>query len=263
MSTDYKYLLLSRKNKILTITLNRPDQLNSADPEMHEELSRVFGEINADETISVAVLTGAGKAFSAGADVSVMQRWIDNPKLFEASITEAKRLVFSILDCEKPIICRMNGDAIGLGATMALLCDCTIAVDTARIGDPHVRIGLVAGDGGAVIWPQLIGYARAKEFLMMGSLVSAPQAAAMGLINYAVSAEELDQRVDAFSSRLANGATQAIKWTKATINIPLKQIAQSVMDAGMAYEALSNLSKDHAEAVKAFVERRPPQFSGN
>jgi enoyl-CoA hydratase len=123
-------------------------------------------------------------------------------------------------------------------------------------------VGFVAGDGGAVIWPQLIGYARAKEYLMTGDLLTAPEAARIGLINHAVPPEELEKAVDAFARRLAGGALKAIKWTKMSVNIGLKQLAHSIMDASLSYEAQSNLTADHAEAVAAFREGRKPKFTG-
>ena len=191
-----------------------------------------------------------------------MQSGIDDPLGFDAVVFEAKKIIFGLLDCEKPIICRLNGDAVGLGATIALFCDIIIASDSARIGDPHVSVGLVAGDGGAVIWPQLIGYARAKEYLMTGKLMNAEDAVAMGLINHAVPASDLDEATDRMASRLADGAAQAIRWTKVSVNIGLKHLAHSIMDTSLAYESLSNRSKDHQEAVNAFREKRRPVFTG-
>src|SRR6185503_9495337 len=125
------------------------------------------------------------------------------------------------------------GAAAGLGATIALMCDVIIAADTAVIGDPHVRMGFVAGDGGAVIWPQLIGYARAKQYLLTGDAITGEEAAQIGLVNFAYPAEELDAAVDAFAQKLAAGARRAVQWTKATINVGLKQLAASMMDAGI------------------------------
>jgi enoyl-CoA hydratase len=229
---------------------------------MHEELSRLFYDIGMDPDCDIVVFTGAGRAFSAGGDIVGMREMYEKPEMFEDSIREAKKLIFGVLDCDKPIICKMNGDAVGLGATLALYCDVIFAADHARIGDPHVRVGLSAGDGGAVIWPQLIGFARAKEYLMTGNLIRAPDAAAMGLINHCVPAAELDARVDAFVQGLAAGAIKSIKWTKVTVNIALKKLVHSAMDASMAYEALSNKTADHAEAVAAFEERRKPKFTG-
>ena len=141
-------------------------------------------------------------------------------------------------------------------------CDVIFASDKAKIGDPHVLMGLSAGDGGAIIWPQLIGYARAREYLMTGELIPAPKAAEIGLINYSLPLEELDAAVDAFVHKLSKGALRAICATKQTVNLGLKQVATAVMDASIAYEALTVASKDHAEAVKAFLEKRPPRFTG-
>ena len=185
---------------------------------------------------------------------------IDDPDVFDKVRVEAKRIIFSMLECEKPIIAKVNGHATGLGATLALFCDVVFASTEAKIGDPHVAVGFVAGDGGAIIWPQLVGYARAKEFLMTGELLTASRAADIGLINYAVPPEELDARVDEFATRLLNGATRAIRWTKATVNIGLKQLAHSMMDASINFEALSNRTADHQEAVTAFREKRRPKF---
>ena len=134
------------------------------------------------------------------------------------------------------------------------------AADSARIGDPHVAVGLVAGDGGAAIWAQRIGLGRAKEYLMTGELLSAQKAAEIGLVNHCVPAAELDSTVQAFCERLLGGAMQAIRWTKLLTNVELKRIAHAVMDAGLAYEALSQRSADHREAVQAMLEKRKPVF---
>ncbi len=144
-------------------------------------------------------------AFCAGGDMRWFQSMIDEPARFRAIAPAAKRIVFSLLELEKPIICRLNGAAAGLGATIALMCDVIIAADTAVIGDPHVRMGFVAGDGGAVIWPQLIGFARAKELLMTGDMLTAEQAERLGLVNHVVPLAELDAKVDAMADKLASG----------------------------------------------------------
>lgn len=258
---DYKTISFKREGKVLTVTLNRPDVLNAVNGDLHTELSHVFYDVATDPA-DIIVLTGAGRAFCAGGDIDWMQSGVDDPLGFDSVVFEAKKIIFGLLDCEKPIICRLNGDAVGLGATIALFCDIIIASDSARIGDPHVSVGLVAGDGGAVIWPQLIGYARAKEYLMTGKLMHAEDAVAMGLINHAVPAGELDEATDRMATRLANGAAQAIRWTKVSVNVGLKQLAHSIMDTSLAYESLSNRSKDHQEAVNAFREKRRPVFTG-
>jgi enoyl-CoA hydratase len=178
------------------------------------------------------------------------------------TIREAKRIVFSLLDCEKPVITKVNGDAIGLGTTLALFTDVVIAADHAKLADPHNNVGLIAGDGGAVIWPQLIGYARAKHYLFTGEALTASTAAEIGLIHKAVPAEQLDAEVDAYVDRLLKLPIQSIRWSKQTVNIGLKQLAHSMMDAGMAYEALAGQTDDHGEAIASFRDKRKPVFNG-
>lgn len=258
--SEYRTIAFSRRGRVLEVTLNRPDQLNAIDELMHTELARLFPEISADAACDVVILTGAGRAFSAGGDIQWMQAMVDNPAQFEQTAREAKQIVYGLLDCEKPVIAKVNGYATGLGATIALFCDMIFAADHAKIGDPHVSVGFVAGDGGAVIWPQLIGYARAKEFLLTGDLIDAPEAARMGLVNRAVPAADLNAQVAQYAERLVAGATKAIRWTKLSVNIGLRELASKILDASLAYEALSNVTPDHQEAINAFRERRAPVF---
>lgn len=261
--STYKTILIERHGNVLRATLNRPEVLNAFNGDMEVEIMRLYHELALDDRVQVMVLTGAGRAFSAGGDIEQMQEMIDHPEQWNTNIPRVKGLVTAMLECPKPVIARINGAAIGLGATVALFSDFTVAVEDAKIADPHVKVGFVAGDGGAVIWPQLIGYARAKEYLMLGDTLTGRQAAEIGLITRAVKAEDLDRVVDDYASRLASGAARAIQWTKLSINIGLKQVANAIMDASVAYESLSNVSRDHQEAVNAFREKRPPRFTGN
>lgn len=260
--SHYRQLKIDIVDRIATITMNRPDTLNATQGEMHTELARIFIDLENDPDVDVMILTGAGRAFNAGGDIVWMQEGVDDPLSFNSVIREGKQLIFGMLDCEKPIIAKVNGHAVGLGATLALYCDIIFMAENAKIGDPHVKIGLTAGDGGAVIWPQLIGYARAKEYLMTGELIGAADAKAMGLVNRVVPREELDAAVDTFVRNLNAGAKLAIRGTKTTINIGLRQLAHSIMDASLAYEAMSNASEDHREGVAAFREGRKPVFKG-
>jgi len=260
--SGYRNILFERNGRVLTVTFNRPDKLNAFNQELHREMATLFADVSHDPDSDIVVLTGAGRAFSAGGDLAFLEECQRNPPVFYETLREARTIIMSMLDCDKPIVCRLNGDAVGLGATLALFCDIIIAADTARIGDPHVRVGAVAGDGGAVIWPQLIGYARAKQYLLTGELLDARQAAAMGLINFAVPADDLDKTVADWIARLSKGAPRAVRWTKATVNAGLKQLAASVMDTGLAYEGLSARTEDHAEALKAMREKRKPNFTG-
>lgn len=259
--SKYRTLSVERQGRLLRLTLDNPP-MNSWSQQLHTELSSIFYDIQLDPESDVIVLTGRGNVFSAGGDVPLMQKRIDDPGMMVRKNLEMKRIVYSLLELEKPIICRINGDAVGGGATLALLCDITIAVDTARIGDPHVKMGYVTGDGSAVIWPQLVGYSRAKEYLLTGDLMSAKDAAQYGLINHAVPADQLDSRVDQFADKLVNGATKAIRWSKTAINIPLRALAHSLLDTALAYQTLTNDSADHQEAVRAFAEKRKPKFTG-
>ena len=167
---DYQYLTLTRQGRQLTIAMNRPELLNAVNLKLLQELAEFFVYAAADGESDVVVLTGAGKAFSAGGDLEHIAGNAARPEQFEYEARLAKRIVFSMLDLDKPLVCRMNGHAVGLGATLALTCDVVFAVDKAKIGDPHVALGLMAGDGGAAIWPQRIGFGRAKEYLLTGEL---------------------------------------------------------------------------------------------
>ena len=186
MKYQYEMLKIDRKGKVLTLTLNNPDKLNAITATMHNELSRVFDQIADDTEVEVVIFTGAGRAFAAGGDTHLMQKMIDNPDMWRQTQHEAKKIVMGIMDLEKPIIAKVNGHAVGLGATLALHCDVIFASDKAKIGDPHVRVGLVAGDGGAAIRPYLIGFARATESLFTGDLLSAADAERICLINHCV-----------------------------------------------------------------------------
>jgi enoyl-CoA hydratase len=257
---NYETLALTRKGRLLIITLNLPDTLNGVNDQMHEELSEVFTVAGKDPHSDVLLLTGAGRAFSAGGDVMHIAAHADTPEKWDRELRLAKRIVFSILDLEKPLICRLNGHAIGLGATLALFCDVIFAAENAKIGDPHVAIGMVAGDGGAVIWPQRIGFGLAKEFLMTGELLTGTRAKEIGLVNHCLPLEELDAAVYAFCDKLLAGAQNAIRWTKVLINMELKRIATSVMDTGLAYEGVTVRSADYREGVSALQEKRKPVF---
>ena len=241
--------------RVLVVTIAGNNPVNGVDEAMHEELARVFTDCQRDPDSDLIVLTGKGRVFCAGGDLDWFDEQISNPASFRAIAPDAKRIVLSLLELEKPIICRLNGAAAGLGATIALMCDVIIAEDTAKIGDPHVKVGLVAGDGGAVIWPALIGMARAKEMLLTGDLISGAEAARIGLINYAVPAAELDGKVAELAQKILGNPRWAVRWTKVVMNQQLRQAANLTMDAAVAYETLSNMMADRAEAVAAFKEK--------
>lgn len=253
-------ILLERSGRLLTITFNRPDSLNAFDLAMHNEMVEALQFARDDEDSDVIVLTGAGRAFSAGGDLDHIARSAAEPERFDHEVAIAQAIVLTLLDIDKPVVCRMNGHAVGLGATIALLCDVIFAAEKAKIGDPHVGVGLVAGDGGAIVWAQRIGLARAKEFLLTGELLGAQRAADLGLVNYCLPAEELDGAVAAFCEKLLAGAQFAIRKTKALTNLELKRLAELVLDQGLAWERESVRTTDHREAVTALREGRKPNF---
>ena len=260
--SEYQTLLLEQRDRVLTITLNRPDRLNAINGVLHEELSRVFDELNRDRSVDVAILTGSGRAFCAGGDADWLETLAEDPLGWETLSEETRRIVNGILECRQPIIAKLGGTPAGLGATIALYCDVIFASDKARIGDPHVKVGLVAGDGGSAIWPALIGYARAREYLYTGEFLTAEHAASIGLINRAVPHDELDAVVDAFADTLCDGAIRAIQWTKQAVNAPLRELVASNLELSLALEAKSNITADHMEGINALREKRPAKFIG-
>jgi enoyl-CoA hydratase len=260
-SSAYQRIKIERAGRILTLSLSNPAKMNAVDGRMHRELADIFYDVQDDDGVDVVILTGEGAAFSAGGDIEWMRRSAEGKEKGPAAI-EGKKIVFGLLDLEKPVIAKVRGPAIGLGCTIALFCDVIFASDTARFADPHVKVGVVAGDGGAVIWPQLVGYARAKEYLMTGDPLTASEAERIGLINHVVPDAELDARVQAFAAKLAAGAPQAIKYTKVSVNLALKALAHTILDASIAYEMNTFATNDHREAVAAFLEKRKPKFTG-
>ncbi|MBL8360796.1 MAG: enoyl-CoA hydratase/isomerase family protein [Rubrivivax sp.] len=258
----YEHLRFERRGRVLTVVMNRPEVKNAANVRMHNELSRVFADAQRDEGSDIVVLTGAGDAFSSGGDIRAMADKIADRTLWNDTVNEARALFYSILDLEKPLIARVNGAATGLGATLAVYADIAIATETAVIGDPHVKVGLVAGDGGALMWPMLIGFQKAKELLLLGDTIGAPEAARLGLITHAVPDAELDARIDDLTGRLLKLPPFALRGTKKAINHTLKSLALATFEYGVSLETQSQLTRDHAEAVAAFVEKRRPVFTG-
>lgn len=261
MYESYSDLKFERRGRILVVYIDNPPT-NHMTPTMHTELSHVFADINRDEETSVVVLTGAGDAFSAGGNIKNMVRRIDEGRTWEwyQGTNEARRILHGFLRLEKPLIARVNGHAMGLGATLAVASDISFMIEDAKIADTHVRMGLVAGDGGALLWPLLMGYANARRYLLTGDTMTGRQAAEFGLITEAVTREELDEKVFAMAERLASGAVQAISGTKIAINMLLRTQLETLIDAHLGLETETFFTADHSEAAHAFMEKRKPQF---
>jgi enoyl-CoA hydratase len=262
MLEGYQHIAFKRTGRVLTIVMNRPEVKNAANVRMHNELSRVFADAGRDPDSDIVVLTGAGDAFCSGGDIRAMREKITDRTLWNDTVNEARALFYSILDLDKPMIARINGAATGLGATLAVYADISIAIKSAVIGDPHVKVGLVAGDGGALMWPMLIGFQRAKELLFLGDSINAEKAADLGLITHVVPDGDLDVRVDELVQRLLKLPPFALRGTKKAVNHTLKQLALATFEYGVSLETQSQLTRDHTEAVDAFIAKRKPNFTG-
>ncbi len=256
----YKELQIQKENRILTVTINRPEDMNAVNEQLHIEFSTIFIDAEYDDDVDIIILTGAGKAFCAGGDLKWLLRIHGDPVETAYHINHDRKIQNAMLDMEKPIIAKVNGPAVGLGCSLALFCDFIYATPRSKFADPHVSVGLVAGDGGCVIWPQLIGYARAKKYLLTGDLVSANDALDMGLITEVMDESEIDAAVQALAEKLRDGAKYSIRWTKTSINAGLKVMANSIIDRAAAFENVTQLMEDHKIALEAFAKKETPKF---
>ena len=251
---------------IATVTINRPERMNSITPAVHSGLEDLLQAFNHDDDVRAIIITGEGqRAFCAGADVKQMAERAKQGEVRprRGSVKTGKWIIHHFLNLEAPIIAAINGDAVGLGATIALMCDITVMAETARIGDTHVKVGLVAGDGGPLMWPYLIGMNRAKELLMTGRLINGTEAKEMGMVNYAVPREQVMEKARALAEELVAGPPLAIRWTKASLNQHLWQQVVNTHHFSLAVEAITMGSEDNKEAAQAFAEKRTATFKGD
>lgn len=255
-------ITIERHGDVLDVVIDHPrSDLNAVDAMLHRELAELFALLRLEGEARAIVLTGAGPAFSAGGDMAWFPALRSPDRLHELR-REAKQIVWDLLDVEVPIICALNGPAVGLGASIALLCDVIVMAETAIIRDPHVQVGLVAGDGGAAIWPLLLGPLAAKRHLMLGLSLDAPEALRLGVAAEVCAAAEVDATAHRWAERLARQPPLAVQGTKIAVNAQLKQALLTSFDLSTALETACFHSADHAEAVNAFVEKRQPTFHG-
>ena len=254
----YKRMKIERRaNGVVVVSLNRPEKMNAIDNQLHHEMMTFSRDFADDPDLRALVLAGEGKAFCVGGDFSADSA-IDMP-----SLTEARRIIDHILECEKPIISAVQGYALGLGANIALLCDVVVAGPDAKFGDTHVKMGIGAGDGGQLIWPMLIGVNRAKYYLMTGEMISGKDAADMGLVGFYVEeTKDLMPKALEIADKLAAGPPLAIAASKAGVNAYMRAVSASVMPISLQAEGMTLQSDDHQEAVAAFQEKRPAKFEG-
>lgn len=251
---------IERSGHVITATIDHPDsELNAVDARLHHDLGELFRTLKQESDARAVILTGIGRAFSAGGDMNWFPQ-LREPARGHALRREAKQIIWDLLDVEVPIVCALNGPAVGLGASIALLCDVIVMADTAAIIDPHVQVGLVAGDGGAAIWPLLVGPLAAKRHLMLGEPLGASEALRLGVAAEVCPADEIGARGDAWAARLAAQAPLALQGTKMAVNQQIKQALLTSFDVSAALEMTCFASQDHVEAVAAFVEKRTPEF---
>lgn len=257
---DYRQLTFDRRDHgVLLITIDRPEKYNAADEEMHSELARVWTEVSADPEVRVAVITGAGKAFSAGGDLAMVERMAGDYERVSDMLNEMSALVYNIINCEKPIVSAINGVAVGAGTVAALLADVAIAAEDARIGDGHVKLGVAAGDHAAIIWPLLAGMAKARYYLLTGEMITGAEAERIGMVAKALPRDQVLDEALRIADVLATGSQQAIRLTKRALNNWLRT-AGPTFEQSAAYEMLTFLGPDVVEGYTAIREKRAPKF---
>lgn len=262
----YKELKLNNDKGIMTVTISNPGKRNAINPEASYELAGIFGDLWIDPEVKVIILTGEGEHFSSGADIGTIgSASADAPESLPTNIVtyRAKRHVYGILECEKPVIAKIRGVAYGAAVNMALACDMAYAAEGARICDSHVKVGMVAGDGGNILWPLLIGMRRAKEYLMTGEPIPAEKAEELGLINRCVPDDQLDGVVQEMAEKLMALPPHAVNYTKASLNSTMKQMAGASFEGALGYEIYTQQMNDFKEATTAFIEKRPPRYTGS
>lgn len=246
--------------RVLRIAMNRPDRLNAADQAMHGELAEIWRDVDADPSVSAAILTGTGKAFSAGGDFEMIEKIIDDFPTRARNWKEARDIVYNVINCSKPIVSAIRGPAVGAGLVAGLLADISIAAKEARIIDGHTRLGVAAGDHAAIVWPLLCGMAKAKYYLLLCDPVTGAEAERIGLVSLAVDDAELDARALEIATRLAEGAPSAIRWTKYSLNNWLR-MAGPTFDSSLALEFMGFSGPDVREGLASHREKRKPRFN--
>ena len=257
---DFKHLTFEQKpNGVLLVTINRPEVLNAANARLHWEFTQIWPVVDADPKTRVVVVTGAGKAFSAGGDLSLVEDMAGNPDALTRTMREASDLVYNMINLDKPIVSAINGVAVGAGLVVALLADISVMAETARFTDGHTKLGVVAGDHAAILWPLLCGMAKAKYYLLTSDFIDGKEAERIGLVSLCVPPDQLLPKALEVADKLALGSQQAIRWTKRSLNNWLR-MAGPIFDQSIALEMLTFMDGDVREGAAAIREKRPPRF---
>ncbi len=256
----YHHLKFDRPSDgVLLITINRPEKLNATDGALHGQLAEIWKDVDRDPETRVVVITGAGRAFSAGGDLDMIEQQTKNFAEISRIMKEAADIVYNIVDCQKPVISAINGVAVGAGLAVAMMADISIIAEDARFTDGHIRLGVGAGDHAAIVWPILCGMAKAKYYLMTADFIDGKEAERIGLVSKAVPAEKLLDEALEVAEKLASGPQLAIRWTKRSLNHWIRQ-AIPIFESSLAFEMLNFFDDDVVEGAKAIQEKRPPIF---
>lgn len=258
--SDYENLRFERPSDgVLLITIDRQPQLNAADSQLHDDLGRLWNTVADDDATRCAVITGAGRAFSAGGDLDMVEGQVNNYAAVARVRREAGAIVYNMLNCPKPIISAINGVAVGAGLAVAIMADISVASRSARLTDGHARLGVGAGDHAAIIWPLLCGMAKAKYYLLTSEFIDGAEAERIGLVSMAVEQDEVVRTALDLAAKLAAGPQDAIAWTKYSLNNWLR-VAGPIFDTSLNLEMLNFFSPDVAEGLAALREKRAPRF---
>jgi enoyl-CoA hydratase len=234
-------------------------KLNAMTATLHRECSEIWRDVEADPTVSAAIIRGSDKAFSAGGDLAHERKLCDDYELRMSAMKEARDLVYNMINCSKPIVSAVRGWAVGAGIALALLADISIAAKDAKFSDGHAKIGVASGDHATILWPLLCGMARAKYYLLLSESFTGQEAADMGLVSLAVDPEALESKAVEIASRLAEMAPAATRWTKHTLNHWLRQAAP-IFDASLALEFIGFAGPEGREGIDAFLQKRSAVF---
>ncbi len=245
---------------IMRVIMNTPGRLNAADADMHRELADIWPVLDADPDVNCIIIKGAGKAFSAGGDLDMVQEMTESFEVRAQVWREARDLVYNIINCTTPVVSAMRGPAVGAGLVAGLLADISIASKTAKIIDGHTRLGVAAGDHAAIIWPLLIGIAKAKYYLMLCEPIGGEEAERIGLVSLCVEDDELDAKAEAVAAKLCTSSHTAVRWTKYSLNNWLRQ-AGPAFDASLALEFMGFAGPDVHEGISSIREKRAPKFA--
>jgi enoyl-CoA hydratase len=258
--SDFEHLSFERPRPgVLLVTLDRPEVLNAANVVMHREMSRIWAVIDDDDDVAVSVVTGAGRAFSAGGDLQMIEEITHDYEALLVQWRDAGAIVEQMLQARKPVVSAINGVAVGAGLAVALLADVSICAESARLSDGHVRIGVAAGDHAALLWPMLCGFARAKYYLLTGDFIEGREAERIGLVTRCVADDRVIEESLEIAERLAKGSATAIQWTRRVLNQHMRQ-GLPLFGESLALEMLGFMGPDAREGLAAVRERREPRF---